>query len=104
MNRRDLLKSAPIGLAGAALTAWSARSSSGAVRKPDGRRFSVERGDPGEIAYLSLGHTNLRVYCDGFEIQRVITADERLGFVKFYDAQHQIRKLRGDVAVAIGAA
>lgn len=54
-----------------------------AVRKPDGRRVSVIKGDPGERLYAELCGDNkvAHVFLNGVEQKHCMTADEREGLV-----------------------
>jgi hypothetical protein len=70
--------------------------------KTAGARISVEEDDPG---YDPQWHAmeNLQVFCDGTEMDFVITADSREGYVKYFDKDIKkvVREIHGRVEIKI---
>lgn len=68
-----------------------------------GARISVEEGDPGYDPQWLTYTGDISITCDGKEIEPVITADSREGYVKYYDMDlnRVVRVMRGRVEIKI---
>lgn len=78
MDRRNFLKGSV-----AALPIVTGAAAMGAVLKPEGRRFSMNKGDPGEANYAQALEDKqiIRVFLNGEEQKKCFTADEAQGMI-----------------------